>query len=118
MKRWVGGLIEFNSIDPGPASGARAVQVVEVAGTRWQIESEITRYEPPYVLQSTLRHRAFESVVTYALEEEPGLTRLHGEIETAYRVGVNRLLGGLIGRQAQKKLESDLGRLKALAEQD
>ena len=117
MKRWVGGLIEFNSIDPGPALGARAEQVVEVVGKRWHIESQITRYEPPWLLQSTLAPRAFDSTVPYALEDEPGgRTIVHGEIETEYHLGVNRLLGGLIRRQAQRKLEDDLDRLKTLAE--
>jgi hypothetical protein len=116
MKRWVGGLREFNSIDAGPALGARAVQKLDVAGKRWEITSEITRYEPPYALESTLRHRAFTSRVRYLLDETDGSTRLRGEIETEYRLGVNRLLGPLVGRQAQHKLEDDLGRLKQLAE--
>jgi hypothetical protein len=116
MKRWVGGLIQFDSIDRGPALAARAVQIVEIAGRRWEIESEITHFEPPRALASTLRHRAFTSHVAYVLEEERGRTVLHSEIVTDVRRGVNRLLGGLIRRQTQKKLEDDLGRLKRLAE--
>jgi Polyketide cyclase / dehydrase and lipid transport len=116
MKRWVGGLREFNSLDPGPAFGARAIQVVQLGGRTWEVESEITRYEPPYTLESTLRHRAFTSFLLYSLEEEDGRTRLRGEIETDVRMGANRLLGGLIRRQTQRKLEDDLARLKRLAE--
>jgi Polyketide cyclase / dehydrase and lipid transport len=118
MKRWVGGLREFNSIDPGPALGARATQLVELGGRRWEIESEITRYDPPELLESTLRHRAFRSLVTYRLEEGDGGTRVHGEIETEVKLGVNRLVGGIIRRQTQRKLEDDLGRLKRLAESE
>jgi Polyketide cyclase / dehydrase and lipid transport len=118
MKRWVGGLREFNSIDPGPAFGARATQVVELAGRRWEVESEITQFDPPHLLESTLRHRAFTSFVTYRLDEGEGRTRVHGEIETDVKLGVNRLVGGLIRRQTQRKLEDDLGRLKQLAEDE
>jgi uncharacterized protein YndB with AHSA1/START domain len=116
MREWVGGLREFNALDPGPAPGARAVQVLDAAGRRWRIESQIVRYEPPHELESILRHRAFESRVAYRLAGAGGRTHLTGTIETRYQLGVGRLLGGLIGRQAQRKLEDDLGRLKRLAE--
>lgn len=117
MKRWVGGLREFNSIDPGPAFGARAKQVVELGGKTWEVESEITQFDPPHLLESTLRHRAFTSFVTYRLEEDGGRTHVHGEVDTDVKLGVNRLIGGIVRRQTQRKLEDDLGRLKRLAEE-
>ncbi len=116
MKEWVGGLIEFRPLDPGPALGARGVQVVEVGRRNWELESEITRYQPPRILEARLTHRGFESTAAYELEERDGRTHVHATLDTSYKLGANRLLGGLVTRHAQKKLEADLERLKRAAE--
>jgi uncharacterized protein YndB with AHSA1/START domain len=115
MREWVGGLLEFRPTDAGPALGSRAIQVVEIAGKKWEVESELTRYEPPRELEARLvASKAFESVATYRLEEVDGRTRVTTTMESEYRVA--RLVGGLIARKAQKKLETDLARLKQVVE--
>jgi uncharacterized protein YndB with AHSA1/START domain len=116
MKEWVGGLIEFRPLDPGPALGARGVQVVEVGRRNWELESEITRYQPPRILEARLTHRGFESTAAYELEERDGRTHVRATLDTTYRLGADRLLGGLMTRQAQRKLRADLERLKHAAE--
>jgi uncharacterized protein YndB with AHSA1/START domain len=115
MRTWIGGLVEFRPIDDGPALGSRAIQVVELAGKKWDVESELTRYEPPRELEARLvASNAFESVARYRLEETAAGTRVTTTMESEYRV--TRLLRGLIARKAQSKLESDLARLKQVVE--
>jgi uncharacterized protein YndB with AHSA1/START domain len=117
MREWVGGLVEFRPLSPGPALGSRAIQVVEMAGKKWELESEITRYEPPHLLEARLvAPKDFESVASYRLEETDGQTRVTTTMETEYRHRVARLLGGVATRQAQRKLEADLDRLKRVVE--
>ena len=41
MKRWIGGLVGFRSLDEGPHVGARSLQKVNQAGRTWEVESEI-----------------------------------------------------------------------------
>jgi uncharacterized protein YndB with AHSA1/START domain len=115
MKEWVGGLVEFRPIDAGPALGARGVQVVEMSRRNWELESEITRYQPPRALEARLTHKGFESTAAYELEEHDGRTHVRATLDTEYKLFGN-LLGGLVTRQAQKKLEADLDRLKRAAE--
>jgi uncharacterized protein YndB with AHSA1/START domain len=116
MHEWVGGLVEFRPLEPGPALGSRGVQVVNMAGRRWELESEITRYEPPRELEARLVHDDFESVASYRLTESDGRTRVTTTMETEYKQAFVRLLGGVATRQAQKKLEADLARLKRVLE--
>ena len=117
MQRWIGGLIEFRPIDAGPALGSRAIQLVEVAGKKWELESELTRYEPPRLLEARLvAPKDFESVAAYRLEEADGRTRVTTTMETEYKHRVARFLGGVATRQAQRKLEADLARLKQVVE--
>jgi uncharacterized protein YndB with AHSA1/START domain len=116
MKEWVGGLVEFRLLDPGPALGARGVQIVEVSRRNWELQSEITRYQPPRALQARLTHKGFVSTAAYELEEHDGHTHVHATLDTEYKLFANRLLGALVTRQAQKKLEDDLERLKRAAE--
>jgi uncharacterized protein YndB with AHSA1/START domain len=116
MHEWVGGLLEFRPLGPGPALGARGVQVVHMAGRRWELESELTRYEPPRELEARLVHKDFESLASYRLEESNGRTRVTTTMETEYKQAFARLLAGVVTRQAQKKLEADLARLKQVVE--
>jgi uncharacterized protein YndB with AHSA1/START domain len=119
MRTWIGGLVEFRPIDEGPALGSRAIQVVEVAGKKWELESELTRYEPPLALEARLvAAKDFELVATYRLEEANGRTRVSATTETAFKHRTARLLGGVLTRKAQKKLEADLARLKLVVESE
>ena len=117
MKQWVGGLIDFRPLDQGPARGSRAIQLVEIAGKKWELESEITRYEPPRELQARLvAPKDFESVASYRLDDAGGGTRVTTTMDTEYKSRLARMLGGVATKQAQKKLEADLTRLKQVVE--
>lgn len=117
MQEWVGGLVEFRPLGPGPEVGSRAVQVVEISGSPWEIQSEIVCYEPPQELQARLTHKAFESLASYRVEPAGAGTRLTATMESRYRQLAVRLVGAAATRKAQKKLESDLARLKQVVEQ-
>ena len=116
MHEWVGGLVEFRKLGPGPQLGSRGVQVVNMAGRRWELESEITRYEPPHELEARLVHKDFESRARYRLEEGDGRTRVTTTMDIQYKQTFARLLAGVVTRQTQRKLEADLARLKQVAE--
>ena len=116
MREWVGGLVEFRPLDEGPQLGSRAIQVVDVSGRRWELESEIVGFEPPRRLEARLRHKGFESLAEYRLEPAGVGTRVTATMETEYRQMAARLLAAVVTRQAQKKLESDLARLKLAVE--
>ena len=116
MHEWVGGLVEFRPLGPGPELGSRAIQVVEVSGSPWEIESEIVGYEPPRRLEARLRHKSFESLATYEVEPAGERTRLTATMDSEYKQMAVRLMAGVVTRQVQKKLEADLARLKQVVE--
>ena len=72
--------------------------------------------DAPHRIVVQLAADAFEATIVQQLEEEDGGTRLTAVIETTYTGLAARLLSGLVTRHAQKQLEGDLDRLKALVE--
>jgi hypothetical protein len=116
MQRWIGGLLEFEPLDPGPALGSRSRQALRIKGQTFRFESVITAFDPPSGLDVHVEHRGFDSTSRYRLEEHEGHTHLGATVETTYKLFANRLLGGLVTREAQKKLVDDLERLKQLVE--
>lgn len=116
MHQWVGGLVEFRPLGPGPELGSRAIQVVEVSGHPWEIESEIVGYEPPRRLEARLRHKTFESLASYHVEGAGEGSRLTATMESEYKQMAVRLMAGVVNRKTQQKLEADLARLKQVVE--
>jgi carbon monoxide dehydrogenase subunit G len=118
MARWIGGLREFRPLDPEPGAGARATQVVELGGRRLEVRSVLTRFEPGESLEARLTGKGFEVETAYRLEPDGDRTALHATVATRLHGLAGRLLGGVVDRGAQRKLEADLARLKELAERE
>ena len=117
LRQWVGGLVESTALTEGGARvGARSREVVEERGQRFELETGITRYAPNEVLQARITSKGFETLSTYRLQEDSGRTRLTSVLESRYTMLLARLLAPIVTRQAQKKLEADLDRLKRLVE--
>ena len=55
---------------------------------------------------------------SYALEPIESGTRLTATVESDFSLLVARLFGGLVSREAQRKLHADLARLEALVESE
>ena len=119
---WVGWLVEIQSLTPGnPAVGSREVWVMEDRNNnnqRMEIAAEIVGLEEDQSLSTRLRAPGgFEGTVSYELEPlGSGRTRLQYLGDYKYEHWLAKLLGPVISRSAQQKLEDDLARLKQLAE--
>ncbi|HEX2045438.1 MAG TPA: SRPBCC family protein [Gaiellaceae bacterium] len=114
---WMGVLQESEKLTDGPPGvGSRWRDVFEDHGHRIELDAELEEYEPGRRLVVRLRNRAFESTSTQVLEEAAGGTRLTAVIETEYKALAARLMAGVVTRHAQKQLEADLTRLKAIVE--
>jgi uncharacterized protein YndB with AHSA1/START domain len=118
MLRWIGGLREFHPLDPEPGVGARSRQVVELAGRRMEVESRITVFEPERLVAAELDGKGFHVDTRHALEDDGDGTLVRAEAHTRLSGIAGRLLGGVVERGAQRKLESDLARLKQLVEEE
>ena len=115
--RWMGALVESESLTEGPPRrGSRYRDVFEDHGQRIELEAELVDVEPGERLTARLVSSGFESTSAQRLDAADGATRLTATIETRYTKLGTRLLAPVVTRHAQKQLEGDLARLKALVE--
>jgi uncharacterized protein YndB with AHSA1/START domain len=116
LTQWMGGLVESRPLDDGVLRvGARAREVVEENGKRFEMESEVVGLEPNRTLEVSLRHPSMECVNRYQLEPEDSHTRVTMTMRLSGR-GFMRLMAPFIGGPARRKLDADFGRLKELLE--
>ena len=112
-------LVECEQLTDGaPGLGTRFRDVFEDRGQRIEIDAEVVAYEPNERLETRLRSNAFEATASQQLEEHGGGTRVTAVIDTEYTNRLARLMAGVITHHAQRRLESDLVRLKAIVEAD
>jgi uncharacterized protein YndB with AHSA1/START domain len=116
--RWMGALVESEPLTDGPvAEGSRFRDVFEDHGRRVELESELVEVDAPRRLVVHLVSSSFESTIVQTLEDEGGATRFRTVLETTYTVRGARFLAPLATGLAQRRLEADLVRLKALLEE-
>jgi hypothetical protein len=113
----MGALVESEPLTHGPPEqGSRYRDVFEDHGQRIELEAELAEVDAPHRIVVRLAADAFEATILQRLVEEDGGTRLTAVIKTTYTSRAARILSGLVTRRAQKQLEGDLARLKALVE--
>jgi carbon monoxide dehydrogenase subunit G len=117
LTRWVGGLVSFESVDGESAHvGAQSRQVMVIRGREWKLDGELTALEPDRLVEARMEGKGFTARTSYVLEPVEKGTRLTATVESEFSLLVARLLGGLVSREAQKRLRADLARLEALVE--
>jgi uncharacterized protein YndB with AHSA1/START domain len=117
LLRWVGGLREFEPLNGGEARvGSRSRQTMRIAGRDWRFEGEIMELERDRRIAACIRGRGLEMTSTYVLEPTEAGTRLSVDVTTAFARVFVRVLAGIVEREGQRKLETDLGRLAGLVE--
>lgn len=112
IARWIGGTVECRGIEGGGVH-----QVVEQAGRRIEIDSQVTESRPPRrLVVQKVSPGLFDMTMTHELSAENGGTRLVISLSAELRSRMARLAAPLIARQVQAKLEEDVVRLKGLVE--
>ncbi len=113
----MGALTSSEQVDAGEvALGTRFRDVFEDSGQRIELDAEVVEFEPSRRVAIRLRSRHFESTVRQELAEYDGRTRVATQIETEYKSRLARTMGRVVTRRAQRRLDEDLRRLKALVE--
>ena len=113
-KQWIVGLVSTTLPSP-PRPGARGREVVELHG-RWELDSEVVEAREPELLAIRLRRRGFETTSRFELADRDGTTHVRHTAETKLGFGMGRLVGGTVEREGQRATETNLARLKQLAE--
>jgi len=115
VPRWTSGLEGYERLDSGPLGrGSRFRQRLEVSGQRFPVEMEITEYDPPRAATSRFEVRGIDVVSTYTLS---GATTLTQSIDASGGGLKGRLLIPMLQPHLERKLETDLARLRDLLSQ-
>jgi uncharacterized protein YndB with AHSA1/START domain len=119
LLRWVGGLREFVPLNGAEAQkGSRSRQRMRIAGHNWTFEGEVLDFEPDRHIVVCIRGRGLRMTSDYRLERTTTGTHLSVKVKSEFTRVFARLLGGVVEREGQRKLETDLSRLAGLVEDE
>ncbi len=112
IARWVGGVVECRAVEGGGVH-----RVIEQAGRRIEIDSQVTESRPPRrLVVQQVSPGLFDMTMTHDLTPEDGGTRLVISLSAELRSRLARLAAPMIARQVQASLTEDVERLKGLVE--
>ena len=115
-ERWFEGYLETRSRSaeyPGPETRDDHLFRTRM---REEVESRVTRSEPPAVLEEDQEGRTFSRHLRYSLDRSDGRTHLRVDDEVEFK-GLGKLAGPLASRDIKKRWETSLKTLKATAEE-
>jgi len=119
LEQWIGGVKEIKPLtdDKVLRVGAREQMILEMPEGRYVMESEVLAFETARMIRvKAVVPDGFDQIIEYTLDDTGGATRLTFSSQTTLKHWVANLLLPLWWPDAEKKLNSDLARLKALAE--
>jgi uncharacterized protein YndB with AHSA1/START domain len=117
LTRWIGGLQASEPLTAGGLRvGARSREILLERGRRSELVSEVTELQPERLLVTRLESSLLTAESRFELKSRAGGTVVHHRLVPRYR-GVFRLLAPFFARTVQNKLQSDLARLRKLAEE-
>jgi len=122
VKGWVSGLSEIRHLNPETGGvGARFILAESMGNERTEMEMEVTAFEPHRHIAFRVNSLpgvspGFTETAEYVLEEQGGRTRLTLSGESKYFPFWIQLMEPIITPAAQKKLQGDLARMKAMVE--
>ena len=116
LSAWQQEVVEVRVNGPLEA-GARYTEVRTFLGKRFESTVEVTALVPPTAFALRVVKGPIPISVRHTFEPDGTGTRIriHGEGDES---GLRGFTAALVGRQAARRLEADLARLKAVLEQD
>jgi uncharacterized protein YndB with AHSA1/START domain len=111
VPRWTGSLERYEQIG-ALRTGGRVRQVLNVAGRTFDVEMEITRYDPPAAAETRFETSGIKVVSAYALQADGAGTRLTQTLEAKPGGLTARMLVPVVQPRLEQKLTEDLERLR------
>jgi carbon monoxide dehydrogenase subunit G len=93
-------------------AGSRVRQVLDVAGRTFDLELEITRYEPPTGAETRFSAQGIDVTSVYRLEPTGAGTRVTQTLEAKPTSLTARMLVPVVQPRLEQKLTEDLERLR------
>lgn len=127
LRRWVEGYVDSVPVggdtlrEEQLEEGLRTRKIMEIDGRRYEMQAEVKEVIPGSLLVVewwTEGGQGFTSRATYELVEDDTGTVFRMRQESEYSGFLPRVFAGAVTGRAQEKLETDLERLKRVAEDD
>jgi uncharacterized protein YndB with AHSA1/START domain len=117
MSEWISGLLANRPLsgDGELRLGARAWNGTQDGRKDSAVHSEIIGFEPDRSLNVRIESKGFIILTDFHLFESDGQTTVRQSVQLSYKRW-HRLFAPITGRMVQRKIESDLKRLKRRAE--
>jgi uncharacterized protein YndB with AHSA1/START domain len=113
VPQWTGHLRTYEQLGDGAlAIGSRVRQVLEVSGRTFDVQLEITRYDPPHGAETRFSTNGIDLVNDYRLEPNGAGTRLTQSIEAKPTSLTARMIVPVVQPRLEQKLTEDLERLR------
>jgi uncharacterized protein YndB with AHSA1/START domain len=115
VPRWTSDLARYEADDPLRA-GARVKQVLRLGGSELPLNLELTRYEPPRAVETKTETNGVKLTIAYALEPAGAGTRLTQTLDAKAGSLTARMLIPVVQGRLEKKVVTDLERLRRALE--
>jgi uncharacterized protein YndB with AHSA1/START domain len=113
VPQWTGHLRTYEQLGDGAlVIGSRVRQVLEVSGRTFDVQLEITRYDPPHGAETRFSTNGIDLVNDYRLEPNGAGTRLTQSIEAKPTSLTARMIVPVVQPRLEQKLTEDLERLR------
>jgi carbon monoxide dehydrogenase subunit G len=117
VPRWMTGLEVYEPLEPGPLHvGSRIRQELSVSGQQLRFELEVAELDAPRRAVLRFEGSGFKAANEYAVREAAGGAEVTWVISGDTTSFKAKLIAPIVQAKLQEKLDTDLGRLRALLE--
>jgi carbon monoxide dehydrogenase subunit G len=115
VPRWMTGLDVYQPRDPGPLRvGSRIHEELTVSGHQLRFEMRVAELDAPRRAVLHFEGSGYKAANEYTVEEAGGAARVTWVISGKTTSFKAKLIAPMVQAKLQEKLETDLGRLRAL----
>ena len=117
VPRWMTGLEVYEPLEPGPLHvGSRIRQELSVSGQQLRFQLEVAELDPPRRAVLRFEGSGFKAANEYVVREAAGGAEVTWVISGDTTSFKAKLIAPIVQAKLQEKLDTDLGRLRALLE--
>jgi uncharacterized protein YndB with AHSA1/START domain len=115
VPRWTSDLARYEA-DAPLRRGAHVKQVLTLGGSELVLDLELTRYEPPRAVESHTETNGVKLTITYAVEPAGAGARVTQTVDAKASSLTARMLIPVVAGRLEKKVTTDLERLRSAVE--
>ena len=115
VPQWTSDLARYEADAPLRA-GAHVKQVIRLGGSELVLDLELIRYEPPRTVESRTETNGIKLTITYEIEQAGAGARVTQTVDAKAASLTARMLIPVVAGRLEKKVTTDLERLRSVVE--